>query len=570
MSIDGYRLCSGELDDALLARVRAGDRGAFGELYERHERAAHGYARSMLWSDSDADDAVSEVFARLLEAIERGKGPRDAFPAYLFASLRHECTRISKINTRRGLWPAGTRADAGAVADDHASKVAEEAVVGAAFAALPADMRFILFLTEIDQLPQPDVAAQLDSEPATVATRAMRARRALGSAYLAQHCAVTSDNGRQPSACRETRSDLVGYLRGGVGARRRERVEDHLAGCEDCRAEHAHLGRLNGHLRAAAGPSVLACLRTLANSARGAVSAVVNAITVPLATTSVIAATSFAAAVPHLDVELRPITAPPAAAVEGQPAPGITPARKTVELASTIPGPPPARGDDGSDTRHPVAGDGSTQSATIVSLALAGPPVGPAERETAGATGRRSAGEEDEQRGQADRHGQDYKGDQNGESRQDDPDGDDSAKSERTSNPAARSPANGEATPGVEPGSGGGSGDGPQSGNGLARGHQDHADDAAPGNANGLARGHQDHADDAAPGNGNGRGNHVLEPRGPRRDDPSDTADRATAPEPAPVAEREDASEPAGDAELVSDAPAAGPPSEVAPLDGTA
>jgi hypothetical protein len=36
------------------------------------------------------------------------------------------------------------------------------------------------------------------------------------------------------------------------------------------------------------------------------------------------------------------------------------------------------------------------------------------------------------------------------------------------------------------------------------------------------------------------------------------------------VAEREDASEPAGDAELVSDAPAAGPPSEVAPLDGTA
>ena len=65
MSIDGARSQSmSELgDDELLAAVRAGDRDAYGSLYERHAPSARRYARALLANRPDADDAVGEVFA---------------------------------------------------------------------------------------------------------------------------------------------------------------------------------------------------------------------------------------------------------------------------------------------------------------------------------------------------------------------------------------------------------------------------------------------------------------------------------------------------------------------------
>ena len=59
---------------------------------------------------------------------------------------------------------------------DHAAGVAEAAVVRAAFASLPGEMRDILRLAEVDQLPQQEIATRLAEDPGTVATRAMRAR----------------------------------------------------------------------------------------------------------------------------------------------------------------------------------------------------------------------------------------------------------------------------------------------------------------------------------------------------------------------------------------------------------
>jgi RNA polymerase sigma factor (sigma-70 family) len=313
VSIDGSRSCSTAEsdDDALLAAVRAGDRDAYGVLYARHAPSARRYARSLLANDPDADDAVGEVFAHLLQAIERGRGPDHTFAAYLFASVRHECVRIERRRSREAVERAERRAaEPRAASGDHAAGVAEAAVVRAAFASLPGDMRDILRLTEVDQLPQQEIATRLDEDPGTVATRAMRARRALGSAYLRQHVGIGGRRHRPCRGCDDTQAHIASFLRGTAGARRRARIEEHLMACAECRAEFADLRQINGHLRSITF-AVLAALRAAGETAWSHLSAVVAASAAPLAATGVITATTLAPV-----VLTPPPPAPPAVVVD--------------------------------------------------------------------------------------------------------------------------------------------------------------------------------------------------------------------------------------------------------------
>jgi len=76
-------------DAELITRVRVGDTAAFGELYRRHVGASTALARQVSRSSAEADDLVSESFARVLDGLKAGGGPDTAFRAYLFTTLRH-------------------------------------------------------------------------------------------------------------------------------------------------------------------------------------------------------------------------------------------------------------------------------------------------------------------------------------------------------------------------------------------------------------------------------------------------------------------------------------------------
>src|SRR2546430_15106951 len=76
-------------DAALLAATRAGDTEAFGRLYRRHVDAARRLAGSLAADRGAAQDLVSEAFAKVLAALQRGGGPDAALRAYLHTALRH-------------------------------------------------------------------------------------------------------------------------------------------------------------------------------------------------------------------------------------------------------------------------------------------------------------------------------------------------------------------------------------------------------------------------------------------------------------------------------------------------
>ncbi|ODA34842.1 MULTISPECIES: RNA polymerase sigma factor [Planctopirus] len=59
------------VDQELMQRVLEGDRAAFSQVIELHQRAIYGFLRARLAQAADADDLVQEVFLRFYEARTR-------------------------------------------------------------------------------------------------------------------------------------------------------------------------------------------------------------------------------------------------------------------------------------------------------------------------------------------------------------------------------------------------------------------------------------------------------------------------------------------------------------------
>jgi RNA polymerase sigma-70 factor (ECF subfamily) len=76
-------------DSETLAGLRRLDPQALGSLHDQHFPELFRYARYRLGDSDAAEDAASEVFVRLLEALRAGRGPRTSLRGWLFGTLRH-------------------------------------------------------------------------------------------------------------------------------------------------------------------------------------------------------------------------------------------------------------------------------------------------------------------------------------------------------------------------------------------------------------------------------------------------------------------------------------------------
>lgn len=58
-------------DQQLIEQLRRGDRAAFGQIIDQHQRAIFGYLRARLTQPTDAEDMTQEVFLRFYQAQAR-------------------------------------------------------------------------------------------------------------------------------------------------------------------------------------------------------------------------------------------------------------------------------------------------------------------------------------------------------------------------------------------------------------------------------------------------------------------------------------------------------------------
>lgn len=168
------------LDADLVAAARAGDQGAWEQLYRRAYPRLRAYAIRRVGREH-ADDVVSETMTRAVSAIDRYTVGPSGFDGWLFGIARRVTAdhhRVAERAARRGraAVSANGSADAAGVAVDEGLMVADEhEQVRRLFGLLNDAERELLELRVIAGLSADDVAIALGKRPGAVRTAQSRA-----------------------------------------------------------------------------------------------------------------------------------------------------------------------------------------------------------------------------------------------------------------------------------------------------------------------------------------------------------------------------------------------------------
>ena len=238
-------------DAELISRVRGGDVAAYGELFERHVEAARRLSRQLV-RGPDADDLVSEAFAKVLQVLQGGGGPDVAFRAYLLTSVRRLHVDRVRAGSRLQTTDDMSQFDPGVPFRDTAVAGFESGAAAKAFASLPERWQLVLWHLEVEGQKPADIAPMLGMSANSVSALAYRAREGLRQAFLTMHLSDISE-----TECRWVNEHLGGYVRKGLSKRDSTKVEAHLDGCRRCTAMYLELTEVNSNLRALIGPLLL-------------------------------------------------------------------------------------------------------------------------------------------------------------------------------------------------------------------------------------------------------------------------------------------------------------------------
>jgi len=174
----------------LVARLRAGDLGAFDDVHRQFHGRLYGFLARLARSRDVAEDLLEETWLRLV-AHARQLSPDTQLGPWLFTVARnlHVSYRRSRalemghLDDVLGLWPAGV---SGPSPFEATAASEMERKLEAALASLPATYREVLLLVGVEGLQPAEVAQILGQKPDAVRQRLARARAQLAGA-LGEH-----------------------------------------------------------------------------------------------------------------------------------------------------------------------------------------------------------------------------------------------------------------------------------------------------------------------------------------------------------------------------------------------
>ncbi len=166
---------------ALVDRARRDDPDAWEALYRLSYAGLLAYARRRLWGLTEADDAVSETFARAYPRIADFEWTGSGFNAWLFGILRNVMLEAQRSDRRSNV----VEGQSGRVEDDCIDGLLrdEEVIaVRAAFATLGPDDRELLELRVVGGLGADEVGLVLGKRAGAVRMAQSRALARLRAA----------------------------------------------------------------------------------------------------------------------------------------------------------------------------------------------------------------------------------------------------------------------------------------------------------------------------------------------------------------------------------------------------
>ena len=227
---------SQQTDAELIRGFAADPEIVAGELYRRHVPVAGRILHAEAGSSQNAEDAVSEAFARLLVLMREGRGPRHSFRPYLLRTAR---TVLRSARNRTDVVSVGDLPEPPwAEAAEHVVLGWEQQqIVREAFHALPERWRRVLWRLEVEDHTPQQVGQDLEMGANAVSALALRAKDRLRENFLA-----ASTRWDPSGECDAFASMLGPYVRGRLPKGRVRRLRMHLESCPRCTS--AYLGML--------------------------------------------------------------------------------------------------------------------------------------------------------------------------------------------------------------------------------------------------------------------------------------------------------------------------------------
>jgi RNA polymerase sigma-70 factor (ECF subfamily) len=173
-----------DVDETLVAEAARGNRDAFDVLVRRYQSRLFQLIRILTHGDEESEDLVQETFVRAYRAVHRFRGD-STFRTWLH---RIAVNVVRTHLTRRGGRRAPSLVDTSdeqdalaqlASAEDLESAIVRRRMIDQALAQLPANLRLLITLRDVQGLEYREIAAITRLPIGTVESRIFRSRRRL-------------------------------------------------------------------------------------------------------------------------------------------------------------------------------------------------------------------------------------------------------------------------------------------------------------------------------------------------------------------------------------------------------
>lgn len=153
-----------------LQRLQLGDAEALGEIYDAFSRPLYRYALTLLLREADAEDAIHNVFMKLVDLARQKSCRIDNLKSYLFRALRNEALDMIE---RRKLGEDKIRAMSNGMIHAASDRITplEAARINEALKRLPREQREVVMLKVFDDMTFAEIAELTGAPLDTVASR---------------------------------------------------------------------------------------------------------------------------------------------------------------------------------------------------------------------------------------------------------------------------------------------------------------------------------------------------------------------------------------------------------------
>jgi RNA polymerase sigma-70 factor (ECF subfamily) len=180
-----------EQDRALVERAQQGDKVAFRQLVERHQRRAFAIAIGLVRDENDAREIVQEAFLRVHKSLDKFKGGSSFF-TWLYRIVKNLSIDLIRKPSRReqelfedpsiaddaDVFPFISRID-GADPLDVVRRREMAERIQAALDALPPYHRTVIIMREVEGMSYQEMAEAMEVSKGTIMSRLFHARQKL-------------------------------------------------------------------------------------------------------------------------------------------------------------------------------------------------------------------------------------------------------------------------------------------------------------------------------------------------------------------------------------------------------